>query len=70
MSTNAEARLAELNIELPPAPKAIGMYKPIVVSGNTAYLSGHLPLNSDGSAKPHLPFCYLSCIAVSLTCGS
>lgn len=40
----AEARLAELGIELPPAPKAMGVYKPIVISGNMAYLSGHGPL--------------------------
>ena len=46
---SAEARLQELGIELPPAPKAMGVYKPVVVIGNVAYLSGHGPLQSDGT---------------------
>ncbi len=47
---SADARLAELGLELPPAPKPQGVYKPIVVVfGNTAYVSGHGPLNPDGS---------------------
>lgn len=41
---SADARLAELGIELPPAPKPVGVYKPIVIAGNMAYLSGHGPL--------------------------
>jgi enamine deaminase RidA (YjgF/YER057c/UK114 family) len=45
----AEARLTQLKIELPPAPKAMGVYKPVLVSGNMAYASGHGPLKSDGS---------------------
>lgn len=44
-----EARLSQLKIELPPAPKAMGVYKPVLVSGNMAYASGHGPLKSDGS---------------------
>ena len=46
---SADAKLAELNLELPPAPKPMGVYKPIVVTGNIAYLSGHGPLRTDGS---------------------
>lgn len=46
---SAEERLTKLGIELPPAPKPIGLYKPIVVVGNVAYLSGHGPLKSDGT---------------------
>ena len=46
---SAEERLTQLGIELPPAPKPIGLYKPIVVVGNVAYLSGHGPLKSDGT---------------------
>ncbi|MFO0884911.1 MAG: RidA family protein [Pirellulales bacterium] len=46
---SAEAKLAELKLELPPAPKPMGVYKPIVVVGNMAYVSGHGPLNSDKS---------------------
>jgi len=45
---SAESRFAELNLELPPAPKAIGLYRPIVVVGNLAYLSGHGPLLPNG----------------------
>ncbi len=46
---SAEERLGKLGIELPPAPKPIGLYKPIVVVGNVAYLAGHGPLKSDGT---------------------
>ncbi|MCA9246579.1 MAG: RidA family protein [Planctomycetales bacterium] len=46
---SADARLAELGIELPPAPKAMGVYKPIVVVDRMAYLSGHGPLKADGT---------------------
>jgi enamine deaminase RidA (YjgF/YER057c/UK114 family) len=46
---SADAKLAALNVELPPAPKPQGVYKPIVVSGNMAYVSGHGPLKPDGT---------------------
>lgn len=46
---SAEAKLAELKLDLPPAPKPMGVYKPIVIVGNLAYLSGHGPLKSDGT---------------------
>lgn len=45
----AEARLSELGLELPPAPEPKGVYRPLVVVGNLAYTSGHLPVVSDGS---------------------
>lgn len=38
-----EARLAELNIWLPEAPAAAGMYSPVVQVGNLLYLAGHIP---------------------------
>ena len=38
-----------MNLELPPAPKPAGVYKPIVITGNMAYVSGHGPVQSDGS---------------------
>jgi len=44
-----ENRLIELKLELPPAPKPAGVYKPVVVVGNLAYVSGHGPLKSDKS---------------------
>jgi enamine deaminase RidA (YjgF/YER057c/UK114 family) len=46
---SAEARLAELKLELPPAPKPVAVYKPLVIAGNLAYVSGHGPVRSDKS---------------------
>lgn len=42
-----ETRITELALELPPAPKPVAVYKPVVVTGNLAYVSGHGPLRSD-----------------------
>jgi enamine deaminase RidA (YjgF/YER057c/UK114 family) len=44
-----ETRFAELKLELPPAPKPVAVYKPLVVVGNLAYVSGHGPLKPDKS---------------------
>jgi len=44
---SAEARITELKLELPPAPKPVAVYKPLVIAGNMAYVSGHGPLKSD-----------------------
>ena len=44
----ADARLKAMNLELPPAPKAMGLYRPIVQVANLLHLSGHGPLQSDG----------------------
>jgi len=44
-----ESRLVELSLELPPAPKPVAVYKPLVTIGNVAYVSGHGPLRTDGS---------------------
>lgn len=46
---SADSKITELNLELPPAPKPMGVYKPVVVVGHLAYLSGHGPLRPDGS---------------------
>lgn len=46
---NAEARIKELNLELPPPPKPAGVYQPVVVVGNFAYVSGQGPLLPDGT---------------------
>lgn len=45
----AEQKLRELKLELPPAPKAIGLYKPCIVIDRLCYTSGHAPLTPDGS---------------------
>lgn len=39
----------ELGLTLPPAPKAAANYIPCQRSGDLLFLSGHLPLNEDGS---------------------
>jgi enamine deaminase RidA (YjgF/YER057c/UK114 family) len=46
---SSEARFQALNLELPPAPKAVGLYRPIVEVGTLLYLSGHGPLRPDGT---------------------
>lgn len=46
---SAEAKIAQLGLSLPSAPKPMGVYKPILIVGNLAYLSGHGPLLEDGS---------------------
>ncbi len=46
---SADARLQELNLVLPPAPKPAGIYKPAVLVGNVLYVSGHGPLKPDGT---------------------
>ena len=45
----AEAKLSSLNLQLPPAPKPAGVYKPLLIVGNMCYVSGHGPLLPDGS---------------------
>ena len=46
---NAEARISELKLELPPAPKPVAVYRPVVVVGDLVYVSGHGPLKTDKS---------------------
>lgn len=46
---SVEARLAELKLELPPAPKPAGIYAPVLIIGDMAYVSGHGPLRTDGT---------------------
>src|SRR3954447_15923957 len=48
----AEARLTELNLTLPPAPKPVATYLTAVRQGNLLYVSGHGQPNPDGT--PHL----------------
>ncbi|MEM7384346.1 MAG: RidA family protein [Verrucomicrobiota bacterium] len=46
---SAESRLKALNIVLPTAPEPVGVYKPLLEVGSLVYLSGHGPLQSDGT---------------------
>jgi enamine deaminase RidA (YjgF/YER057c/UK114 family) len=46
---NAEERFARLGLALPPAPRPAAIYKPVVITGNLAFVSGHGPYGADGS---------------------
>jgi enamine deaminase RidA (YjgF/YER057c/UK114 family) len=46
---SADEKLAKLNLELPPAPKPAGVYQPVLIVGDMAYVSGHGPLKPDGT---------------------
>jgi enamine deaminase RidA (YjgF/YER057c/UK114 family) len=45
---NAEQQLTTLGLTLPTAPPRGGVYKPVVIVGNIAYVSGHGPYLGDG----------------------
>jgi enamine deaminase RidA (YjgF/YER057c/UK114 family) len=42
------AKLAELGLQLPPAPEPKGVYRPLMAVGNLIYTSGHLPVDASG----------------------
>ncbi len=46
---NPDEMITELNLPLPPVPKAAGIYKTVLILGDLVYFSGHLPILSDGS---------------------
>ena len=45
----AEEKFQELGFTLPPAPSPLGVYKPFMIVGNIAYVSGHGTVKEDGS---------------------
>jgi enamine deaminase RidA (YjgF/YER057c/UK114 family) len=45
----ADAKIAELKLELPPAPKPVATYVTAVRQGELLFVSGHGPLKPDGS---------------------
>jgi enamine deaminase RidA (YjgF/YER057c/UK114 family) len=47
--TNVEERIQELGLQLPPAPPAGGVYKPVIIVDNMLYVSGQGPVRSDQS---------------------
>jgi enamine deaminase RidA (YjgF/YER057c/UK114 family) len=49
MKQNPDLRIAELGLALPPAPKPVGLYKPVLVVENFLYVSGQGPMRSDGT---------------------
>ena len=46
---DADTAFAKLGLELPPAPKPLGVYKPFLQVGNQVMVSGHGTVQSDGS---------------------
>jgi len=44
-----EENFAKLGLALPPAPKPVGIYKPVLVDGKLCYVSGHGTVQTDGS---------------------
>ncbi len=46
---SADDRIAELQLQLPEAPKPGGIYTPAVQVGDLLYVSGHGPVQMDGS---------------------
>jgi enamine deaminase RidA (YjgF/YER057c/UK114 family) len=49
MTSSPQQAFSALNLELPPAPKPLGIYKPFLVDGKYLYLSGHGPVLPDRS---------------------
>jgi len=49
MKNDHDARIIELGLSLPPAPKPAGVYKPVLVVGKFLYVSGQGPILPDGS---------------------
>lgn len=46
---SAEAKIQELKLELPRAPKPVATYRTAVRHGNLLYVSGHGPVKADGT---------------------
>jgi enamine deaminase RidA (YjgF/YER057c/UK114 family) len=49
MASPPDVRIQELHLILPNAPKPLAVYKPCLQVGSFLYVSGHGPLNADGS---------------------
>jgi len=49
MKNDPDLRITELGLILPPAPKPVGVYKPVLVVDKFLYVSGQGPINNDGS---------------------
>ena len=44
-----DQRFEELKLTLPPPPKPLGVYKPFLIDGRHAFLSGHGTVKEDGT---------------------
>lgn len=43
-----EEKITQLGLSLPPAPKPVGLYQPVVVAGKLAFLSGQISKDAEG----------------------
>jgi len=51
MKQDTDLRIIELGLMLPPAPKPVGVYKPVLVVDKFLYVSGQGPVQADGTLK-------------------
>ena len=49
MDTTADQKFEETGLTLPPAPEPLGVYKPFLIDGKHLFVSGHGPLQNDGT---------------------
>jgi enamine deaminase RidA (YjgF/YER057c/UK114 family) len=49
MKQDTDLRIIELGLTLPPAPKPVGVYKPVLVVDKFLYVSGQGPILNDGT---------------------
>jgi enamine deaminase RidA (YjgF/YER057c/UK114 family) len=49
MKQDPDLRIVELGLILPPAPKPMGVYKPVLIIDKFLYVSGQGPLKADGT---------------------
>lgn len=49
MKFDPDLRISELGLILPPAPRPVGVYKPLMVVDKFLYVSGHGPVKPDGT---------------------
>ena len=46
--SHVEKNIEALGLELPPAPPSLGIYYPVLITGNHLYVSGQGPVQSNG----------------------
>jgi enamine deaminase RidA (YjgF/YER057c/UK114 family) len=49
MTQNPDLQIIEMKLDLPPAPKPAGVYKPVLILDKLLYVSGQGPVLSDGT---------------------
>lgn len=49
MKTSPESTIQKMKLVLPPAPKPVGVYKPVLIIERTLYVSGQGPMRPDGT---------------------